>query len=376
MKFVASKEAVLSALQQVSNIVGTRPSMPVLSNVLMEADLDSGMVSFTTTNLDMGIHCSLNAKISESGGVTLPTKKLFMIVKSLPGNDLTIEMLDNLRVKISSNGSTFILPGLDQTEFPKLSKIDEIGGITLGQEDFSHMLKNVSYAQSKDENRYILNGVYFSIEEDRINLVATDGRRLSLISKKFDEKIDFKSVIIPAKTVLELERMLGIGETLDIYSDGRQISFRVQVDGEGDSGLADIIRIVSKVVDGKYPNYKQVIPSTTEHRVRLDRERFLEMVQRVSIVADDKNCSIRFKIFNNSIEAHSFSQASGEANEAMAIAYEEVPVEAAFNPRFISDPLRALAKDEVYFEFKDELSPGVFKDTNGLVCVVMPLRLN
>ncbi|MDR0351519.1 MAG: DNA polymerase III subunit beta [Puniceicoccales bacterium] len=376
MEFIASKEAVLSALQQVSNIVGIRPSMPILSNVLMEADLNDHMVSFTTTNLDIGIHCRLKAEVLDAGSITLPAKKLFLIIKSLPGDSVIIKILDNRRVKILSNGSVFILPGLDQAEFPRLSKIDETGGITMVQKDFAHMLKNVSYAQSKDENRYILNGVYFSTEGDSVNLVATDGRRLSLISKKFDEPVNFKSVIIPARTVMELERMLGIGETVDIHSDGRQISFQVRVDDQADSKLTDVIRIVSKVVEGKYPNYKQVIPATTEHRIRLDRERFLEMVQRVSIVADDKNCSIKFKIADNSIEAHSFSQACGEANEAMAISYEEIPVEVAFNPRFISDPLRALSKDEVYFEFKDELSPGVFKDIDGLICVIMPLRLN
>jgi DNA polymerase-3 subunit beta len=374
MKFVVNKIAVLSALQQVSNIVGTRPSMPILSNVLLEADSE-GVISFTTTNLDVGIHCRLKAEIAESGSATLPAKKLFPIIKSLPGDDVAMEMLDNQRVKISSNGSVFILPSLNQSEFPRLAKIDETNGITISQNDFAAMLKNVSYAQSKDENRYILNGVYFSTEDGSISLVATDGRRLSLISKKFDELINFKPVIIPARTVMELERVLCIGETVCIYSDGKQIAFRVKVDDKNDSKLTDTILIVSKVVEGKYPNYRQVIPSTTEHRIRLDRERFLEMVQRVAIVADEKNYSIRFKIANNSIEARSFSQ-TGEANENMAISYEEVPVEAAFNPRFISDPLKALLKDEVYFEFKDELSPGVFKDTDGLVCVIMPLRLN
>ncbi|MDR2735298.1 MAG: DNA polymerase III subunit beta [Puniceicoccales bacterium] len=376
MKFVANKEAVLAALQQVSNIVGNRPAMPILSNVLIEADLDKGVVFFTTTNLDIGIHCGIKSEVLAMGGITLPAKKLSMIVKSLPGNELSVELVNDLKVKISSNGSVFILSGLDQSEFPRLSKIDETNGITMKQYDFVSMLKNVSYAQSKDENRYVLNGVYFSTEDDRVNLVATDGRRLSLISRKFDGAINFKSVIIPAKTVLELERMLIFGSDVNIYSDDRQIWFRIQVDREDNSGLTGDISVVSKIVEGKYPNYKQVIPVTTEHRIRLDRERFLEMVQRVSIVADERNCSIRFKIANNSIEARSFSQSCGEANESLSIAYEEVPIELAFNPKFVADPLRALLKDEVYFEFKDELSPGVFKDTDGLVCVVMPLRLN
>ena len=239
------------------------------------------------------------------------------------------------------------------------------------------MLKSVSYAQSSDENRYILNGVYFNFSEDKLTLVATDGRRLALTALETDVAADNSgSLILPAKTVAELERLLGKGEKLKIAFNDRQVAFEIAIEEEGDTGLSEQLYLVSKIVEGNYPNYRQVIPKETEHRVKIERELMLECVHRAALVTSDKNNSVKLKVSKNLLEITGSSSEYGESHESMAIAYDGPEVQVGFNPQFLMEPLKALTKDEVFFEFKDELSPGLFKTLDNFICVIVPLRLN
>jgi DNA polymerase-3 subunit beta len=238
------------------------------------------------------------------------------------------------------------------------------------------MLKSISYAQSRDENRYILNGVYFLAEENHIHFIATDGRRLALVSNEMPNCSLQSNVIVPAKTIGELERTLGIGENLRILMTDKQIAFSIDVEVDHESGICDNIYIISKIVEGKYPNYRQVIPSLSDYRVRLDREQLLAVVQRVALVLDEKNYSVRLKLSNNLLEVSARSSTYGEACENLPMTYDGEGVEIAFNPQFLTDPLKVLTNDEVYFEFKNDLSPGVIKTNDTFLCVIMPLRIN
>jgi DNA polymerase-3 subunit beta len=250
--------------------------------------------------------------------------------------------------------------------------------LSLPQADLARMLKSVAYAQSSDENRYILNGVYFNFADGKLTLVATDGRRLALVSHEVAvTEANAGSLILPAKTVAELSRLLGQGVTAQITFNDRQAAFEIEI-GEAatGNGLVDNIYLVSKIVEGNYPNYRQVIPKETEHRVKIERELLAECVQRAALVTSDKNNSIRLKATKNLLEISAQSPEFGESHETMAIAYAGGEVQIAFNPQFLLDPLRALSHDEVFFEFKDELSPGIFKTLDSFLCVIMPLRLN
>ena len=176
MKFQITKDHFSNGLQQVLNVVATRSTMPILSNVLIEAA--DGHISLTTTNLDLGIRCRIKADVSENGGITLPVRKLATIVRELPQNDVFIESGENNQAKITSGGSNFKIMGIATEEFPPLPTFENRKVFELGQDDVVNMLKSISYAQSSDENRYILNGVYFNFAEEKLTLVATDGRRL------------------------------------------------------------------------------------------------------------------------------------------------------------------------------------------------------
>jgi DNA polymerase-3 subunit beta len=374
MKFKINRDHFANGLAQVLNVVGSKATMPILSNVLIEAEKDQ--VSLTTTNLDLGIRCKIKAEVKESGAVTLPVKRLAGIVRELPNMDVMFDASPNHQVKLTSGGSTFRIMGIGREEFPPLPEFGEEKAYSLEQGELVTMLRSVSYAQSTDETRYILNGVYFNFRDGRLSLVATDGRRLALVAKEMDVPAESAgAIILPAKTVGELTRLLDKGEKVKISFNDRRAAFQIATDKDA-SGLVEHVYLYSKVVEGNYPNYQQVIPKETHQRIKLERELFLHCVHRAALVCSEKANSVKIKLSSNLLELTAQSPDFGEAHESMAIGYSGPDLQVAFNPAFIMDPLRALAKDEVFFEVKDEVSPGVFKTLDNFVCVIMPVRLS
>ena len=374
MKFKINQDHFSNGLQQVLNVVASRSTMPILSNVLIEAEEE--YISLTTTNLDLGIRCRIKADVSDTGSITLPVRKLATIVKELPVNEVFLETNKSNQAKITSGGSLFKIMGIGSEEFPPLPTFENRKVFELSQDEIVNMLKSVSYAQSTDENRYILNGGYFNFADEKLTLVSTDGRRLGLTGLELEvSEENAGSLILPAKTVAELERLMGKGEKVNIAFNDRQAAFEIGLDEAGDSGLVDHLYLVSKIVEGNYPNYRQVIPKETEHRVKIERELMLECVHRAALVTSDKSNSVKIKISKNLLEISGQSTEYGESHESMAIAYDGPEVQVAFNPQFLMEPLKALTKDEVFFEFKDELSAGLFKPLDNCICVIMPLRV-
>ena len=376
MKFKINKEHFATGLRQVTNVVSSKPSMPVLNNVLIKAEGDT--VVLTTTNLDLGIRCSIKAEVEKPGEITLPVKKLAAIVNSMPQQEITLESGHGQVARIRFGRSDFQrFNGLKAEDFPPLPSFVDQHNYELGPQELLNMLRSVSYAQSSDENRYILNSVFFNFSEGKLTLVATDGRRLALISR--DMKIDREdegSIILPAKTVSELEKLLTQGKNVKISFNDRQVAFDIEVGEESSgNGLTGSIYLVSKIVEGSYPNYKQVIPKETEHRIKVERELMLETVRRVALMTTDKQNSVRLKIFDNCLEISGQSSDFGEAKEPIEVEYDGPEVQIGFNPEFLLSPLSNLTKDEIIFEFKDEMSPGVFKTLDNFLCVVMPLRI-
>jgi DNA polymerase-3 subunit beta len=374
MKFKINRDHFANGLAQVLNVVGSKATMPILSNVLIEAEKDQ--ISLTTTNLDLGIRCKIKAEVKEKGSITLPVKRLATIVRELPNVDVSFDASPNHQVKLTSGGSNFRIMGIAKDEFPPLPEFGDEKAYTLEQAELTAMLKSVAYAQSSDETRYILNGVYFNFKEGKLSLVATDGRRLALVSKEMDvPAASAGAIILPAKTVSELTRLLDKGEKVKINFNERRAAFQIATDKDT-SGLIDHVYLYSKVVEGSYPNYNQVIPKETHQRIKLERELFLQCVHRAALVCSEKSNSVKIKLSSNLLEITAQSPDFGEAHESMAIGYSGPDLQVAFNPVFVMDPLRALTKDEIFFELKDEVSPGVFKTLDSFICVIMPVRLS
>jgi len=369
MNLTITKEQMINGLQAVQNVVSTRTTLPILSNVLIRAEGER--LNFTATDLDVTISSGVEAKIKKAGVSTVPVKRLFGIVRELGASELDLEVDEKSVCTIRSGPSFYKINGLGADEFPPLPKFKDEKKVTLPQQTVKGMMKKTSFAISTDESRYVLNGIYLSLKDHKMTMVATDGRRLALV----DEEIDVSEgsqgeFIVPAKAVNELNRLLQEKGEVEIRYGENQASFTLN-DENGSSVL-----IVSKLIEGNYPNYRQVIPSETKERIGLVREEFLHALRRAEIMTSEKSNSVKLNFGKNRLEITANSPEVGEAKESLAINYKGNDMAIAFNPKYLIDPLNALSNDEVFIELIDELSPGVFKINGPFLYVVMPMRLS
>ena len=369
MNLTISKEQIISGLQAVQNVVSTRTTLPILSNVLLRAEGER--LEFTATDLDVTIACGVEAKVKQPGASTVPVKRLFSIVRELSNVDIDLEVDDKHCCSIRSGASFYKINGLSADEFPPLPKFKEDKKVVLPQETAKAMLRKTSFAISTDESRYVLNGIFLSLKDHKMTMVATDGRRLALV----DEEVDITEAsqgefIIPAKTVNELNRLLQDKGQVELRYAENQASFTLK-DEKGAS-----ILIVTKLIEGNYPNYRQVIPAETKERIPLVREEFLHALRRAEIMTSEKSNSVKLSFGKNKLEITANSPEVGEAKETLAVNYKGPEMAIAFNPKYMIDPLNALVNDEVFLELIDELSPGVLKINGPFLYVVMPMRLS
>jgi DNA polymerase III subunit beta len=363
-KFRVTKEQILDGLQRVQNVVSTRTTLPILSNVLVQA-ANNGL-SLTTTDLDMAIRCKCEAEISRAGSTTLPARKLFLILKEVPGIDIEIEVDDRNAASIRSGSSFYKIMGLPEEEFPKFPTAEGGKSLKIEQSILRDMLRKTAYATSSDETRYVLNGVYMSFKGSKLTVVATDGRRLALVERDLDiPKGAEAELILPTKAVGELQRLLSDKGDAKLSISENQII--IELDGT---------TLVSKLIEGTYPNFRQVIPAEAKERVQLERELLLAALHRASILVSEKSQSVKLSFAKNNLTITATTPEVGEAKETMAINYKGKDITIAFNPQYLMDPLRNLDADEVFLELTDELSPGVVKVSEPFLYVLMPMRLN
>ena len=364
MKFSVNKDKLLEGLQTVQNVVSTRTTLPILSNVLLQAV--DGQLRLTTTDLDVGVRGSIEAQIEKAGATTLPARRLFTIVRELPAAEIQIDVDSKNVASIRSGQSFFKILGLPEEEFPPLPKFENAKTFTIRQKDLRDGLKKTSYAISTDETRYVLNGILCSFKDNKLTLVATDGRRLALVDIELEfprsQEVD---IIVPTKAVTELQRLLGEEGDVKLTVGENQVAF--EVDGT---------LLVSKLIEGNYPNYRQVIPAETRERVTLERESFLNAVHRVSLLASEKSNSVKLVFSKNNIDIMSNTPEVGEANESLAVQYKGKEFSIAFNPEFLMAPLRNLPNDEIFLDLTDEMSPGVIKIQTPFLYVLMPMRIS
>ncbi len=369
MNLTISKEQLINGLQAVQNVVSNRSTLPILSNVLMRTEGDR--VEFTATDLDVTIASSVEAKVKKQGATTVPVKKLFGIVRELAIGDIDLEVDDKNVCSIRSGASYYKINGLSADEFPPMPKFKEEKKVVLPQETIKGMMKKTSFAISTDESRYVLNGIFISLKDHKMTMVATDGRRLAMVDEEVD--VSEKSqgeFIAPAKAVNELNRLLMEKGEVEVRYTDNQASFTLK-DEKGGS-----ILIVTKLIEGNYPNYRQVIPNEVKERVSLVREELLHALKRAEIMTSDKSNSVKLTFGKNNLAITANAPEVGEARESIAINYKGKEMAIAFNPKYMIDPLSALANDEVFFELIDELSPGVLKINGPFLYVVMPMRLS
>lgn len=369
MNLAVAKEDMVSGLQAVQSVVSNRPNRPILSNILLKADGER--LELTGSDLEVSVVCEIPAKIENGGEITLPAKKLFGITKELPAGEISISISDQDQCSIQCGNSFFKLKGIPSIEYPVPQCPEDVKNFVLEQEDYKDMVKKTQYAISSDESRHILNGIFHSVKEGKLTMVATDGRRMAMVDKelKDSDEVDVDAVV-PTKAILELGRLLG-------NSGQVQISFsetHVQYSLSGES--VNPTKILAKLVDGKYPNYRQVIPKQVKHRISIMREEFMQSLRRAELMTSDKSNSVKMTFASNSLTITANAPEVGEVRESLAVKFDEEEISVAFNPSFLIDPLKIVEDDEVYFELLDQLSPGVLKINGPFLYVIMPMRVN
>lgn len=365
MELTISKDTLLEGIQIVQNAVSQKSSLPILSNVLLEADKKN--LKLTATDLDIGICSEIASSIKQEGAITVPARKFFDIIKALPdGSDIELTMKKNNFVNIKSGKAQFKIIGLPKEEFPQLPLFKDKDSITMDQAELKDMMNMTDFAISKDDTRYVLNGVLLTVKGENINLVATDGRRLAVISKTLAKKtlVD-RAVIIPTKTVQEVKRMLAEDGEVQVKFSDNQILFSFNNSF-----------ILSRLIEGEYPNYTKVIPERSQKEVKVSREEFLSATRRASIFTDQDSMAIKFSIKKKKMTISKNTPYLGEAKEELDIDYTGPnDVEIGFNPRYLIDVLKNLEGDEIILEVNDSSKPGVIRRGEDYTYVVLPMQL-
>ncbi len=367
MKLAVTKDQLLTGLQAVQNVVSTRSTLPVLSNILLRAS--ENRLEMTATDLDVSVSCNVEASVSRAGAFTIPAKRFSGIVRELAGLEIELDVDEKSACTITSGGSYYKLLGLAAEEFPNLQGFAEKSRLVLPQDKVRTMLRRTSFAVSTDETRHVLNGIFFSIRDHKMTMVATDGRRLALADEDVDVPAEtVLEFIVPNKAILELSRLLQTKGSVELRCGENQIAFLMN-DDRGFSVL-----LTSKLVEGNYPNYRQVIPGEAAERVTLAREEFLSALRRAEIMTSDKSNSVKLNFTRNNLTITANTADIGEVRETLAINYKGKDVSIAFNPAYLMDPLKAVETDEVFFDLTDDLSPGVVKINGPFLYVIMPMR--
>jgi len=362
MKFQLTKEVLLSGLQTVLNIITPKATLPILSHILLETHGEGLRV--IATDLDVGISCVIPVNIIEQGAITVPAKRFYEIIKELPFNDIVITVKKNNFIIIESESCLFKIMGLPKDEFPKLPEFKDKEVIKIQQDVLQEMLKLTSFAVSNDETRYVLNGILFKINKNNLTLVATDGKRLAIAEKKIQKDSEKEvSIIIPIKTIHELTRNLKNEGDLSLLLGENQIMFDV-------NGII----IISRLIEGEFPDYRQVIPPVSENKLTIERELFLLAVKRAALLSTPDYQAVKLELFKNKLVISKSTPDIGESREEISVEYKGKEIVIGFNPGYVVDVLKNLQSALIELELSDSEKPGVIR-MSGYTYIVLPMRL-
>jgi DNA polymerase III subunit beta len=374
MELVVRKTDLLRELQLFQGIVERKNTIPILANVLLEAN--GTEVKMLATDLEVGLRSKCPATVSKGGSLTLPAKKLYEIVKALPETDVRIEE-DKGGVKVAADRFDSRMQTLPREDFPTLPDATGTVSAELPRDAVRQMIQKTQFAITGEDTRYFLNGALFLLTPASLGLVSTDGHRLAHITVARDGKPakgskegDENRVILPRKTLLELGRLLAEGGEGPIrYERGENHLFFTV----GDRLL------ISRMIDGQFPAFERVIPKNNDKHVDFDRDRLTSAVKRVALLSNERSRAVKFQIDKGKVEIASSSPEFGEAKEVLMVDYAAAPVTICFNAQYVLDFLGVAETDTVSLDFKDEMSQAVLKPVGGegydYTYVIMPMRI-
>ena len=374
MKFSIDRSALLTALQHVHSVVERRNTIPILSNVLIEAKEDG--VYLTATDMDIAVIEKINLEKSEVmqlGTITTSAQMLYDIVRKLPEN-VKVELLSekNDRLGIKASSSSFALNCLPAEDFPSISQEEFKFTFSLKTNDLIRLIDKTSFAMSLEETRYYLNGIYLhavkDAEGEKLRTVSTDGHRLSRVDMNIPEGAnEIPGVIVPRKTIMEIRKLL------EDHSDTINLSLS---DNKIKLSFSNVI-LTSKLLDGTFPDYSRVIPEQNDKTVTISNQLLSEAVDRVSTVSTDKTRAIKVNISKGNLIISATNPDKGSASESLDVIYDGEEVEIGFNSKYVLDVARQIKGNEIIIKLSDSVSPTLVydKDDKGVLFVLMPMRV-
>jgi DNA polymerase III subunit beta len=372
MELVVRKNDLLRELQLFQGIVERKNTIPILANVLLEARGEE--VKLLATDLEVALRSRCKATVSKPGSLTLPAKKLYEIVKSLPETDIRITE-DKNGVKVAAERFDSRMQTLPKEDFPTLPESAGGPAVALAPSALKEMVAKTQFAITGEDTRFFLNGALFVLRSDSMSLVATDGHRLALVNvnrngKSSKDKDDSEAkAILPKKTLGELARLLAEGDSDINYERGENhLFFNV-----GDRVL------ISRMIDGQFPAYERVIPKANDKHIEFERDRLTNAVKRVALLSNERSRAVKFQIDKGKVDVTSSSPDLGEAHETLPVDYAGAPMQICFNAQYVLDFLAAVTTDVVALELKDEVSQAVMKPVGAegydYTYVIMPMRV-
>ncbi len=364
MKLSILRQDLERALSQVQSAVSSKITLPVLSNYLIETQDER--IKISATDLELGMSVMAKAKVQEPGAITIPAKKFTEMVREFPESEVQITNKKNQIISIECEKSHFKLMGLPPEEFPKLPKVDEKTTIEIEQSLLKNMLRLTAFAMSNDETRFVLNGVLLHIKGKTVEMVATDGRRLACARRMLKESSGVeKSVVIPKKSVVELGKALLDEGVMTIAFGENQILF----------SIGDLV-VLSRLIEGEFPNYEQVIPKESKEKVRLNRDHFLFATKRASLLTTQESQSVKMEFFKDKVILSKNSPEWGEVREEVSAVNEGKDLSIGFNPNYLLDVLKQLPDAEIAFELTAPDKPGIIRTLDQYTYVVLPMQIN
>ena len=372
MELSVRKSDLLRELQLFQGIVERKNTIPILANVLIEAN-GGNDVQLLATDLEVGLRSRCPASVAKSGSLTIPAKKLYEIVRALPETDIRIEQGAKGAVKVAAEKFDSRMQTLPRDDFPTLPEAGGGQTVALPRTVLREMVAKTQFAITGEDTRYFLNGALFVLEGDQMTLVATDGHRLALVSAPREAEKNTKNgglrAILPKKTLWELSRLLADGDGDVQYECGENHLF-FEVDGR---------QLISRIIDAQFPAYERVIPKGNDKQIEFERDRLTSAIKRVALLSSERSRAVKFQIGKAKVEVASSSPEVGEATEALAVDYEGAALQICFNAQYILDFLGVADSDSVTLEFKDEMSQAVMRPVGAAGCdytyVIMPMRV-
>lgn len=366
MHFTVSKSALLKELNLIQGVVEKKSTIPILSNLLLEAK--EGELSIKGTDLDVSISTRCGIEVRKEGAICLQAKKLFEIVRALPEAEIEFKQADNEQVAIVCERSRFRMSGLAKDNFPEVQEFDG-QYLSLPAEVLRTFINRTSFAITAEESRYTLNGAKFEIKADKTRMVATDGHRLSYIEKSVNIENADLDVLIPKKTLAEIGRLSAeTEETVEVAFNDNHLFFRF---GKR--------LLVSRTLSGQFPNYEMVLPKGNDNRVALPASQIAAALRRVSLMADERSHTIRLDVTSGKLTISAPASETGEATEALPVEYEGPEISVAFNAQYLLDFFGVIQDGDVLVEFKDSNSQAQLRSKDesdyDFRYIVMPMRL-